>query len=151
MQVTRRSALKLGAGAAALTLIGLPGFEALADQAEVDKLIAEFTGGKKPESGRIALTAPEIAENGNSVPVAIAVESPMTAESHVAAVMLLAAGNPRPGVATFHFSPASGQASATTRIRLARTQDVVAIARMNDGSVFIDTKNVKVTIGGCGG
>ena len=62
-----------------------------------------------------------------------------------------AAGNPLPGVATFHFSPMSGSASATTRIRLAKTQDVIAIAKMSDGSVFMDKKTVKVTIGGCGG
>ena len=60
-------------------------------------------------------------------------------------------GNPEPGIATFNFSPMSGEAAATTRIRLAKTQNVVAVAKMNDGSFFMDKKLVKVTIGGCGG
>ncbi|MCB1460677.1 MAG: thiosulfate oxidation carrier protein SoxY, partial [Nitratireductor sp.] len=78
-------------------------------------------------------------------------DSPMTAESYVESVVLYADGNPSPAVATFHFTPMSGEASATTRMRLAKTQNVVAVAKMNDGSVFMDTKQVKVTIGGCGG
>jgi sulfur-oxidizing protein SoxY len=64
---------------------------------------------------------------------------------------VLAQGNPNAGVATFHFTPMSGRAEATTRIRLARTQNVTAVAKMSDGSYFTDTKEVKVTIGGCGG
>jgi sulfur-oxidizing protein SoxY len=66
-------------------------------------------------------------------------------------VTLLADGNPNPAVATFHFTPLSGTATATTRIRLAKTQNVVAVAKMSNGAVFSDTKLVKVTIGGCGG
>ena len=111
----------------------------------------EFTGGKTPQTGRITLNAPEIAENGNTVPISVAVDSEMSEGSYVESVTLLADGNPNPGVATFHFSPMSGEATATTRMRLAKTQNVVAIAKMNDGSVFMDKKLVKVTIGGCGG
>jgi sulfur-oxidizing protein SoxY len=66
-------------------------------------------------------------------------------------VLIVADGNPRGGVATFHFTPASGVAEASTRIRLAETQNVTAIAKMNDGTLFMDTRAVKVTIGGCGG
>ena len=97
------------------------------------------------------MTAPEIAENGNSVPVTVEVDSPMTDGDYVASVTILADGNPNPEVATFHFTPLSGTAAATTRIRLAKTQNVVAIAKMSDGSTFSDRKEVKVTIGGCGG
>jgi sulfur-oxidizing protein SoxY len=75
----------------------------------------------------------------------------MTAASHVTDVLIVAEGNPRGGLATFHFSPRSGVAEAATRIRLAETQNVIAIAKMNDGSLFMDTRQVKVTIGGCGG
>ena len=75
----------------------------------------------------------------------------MTDDNYVQSVLILADGNPEPGVATFNFSPLSGEASATTRIRLAKTQNVVAVAKMSDGSVFMDKKLVKVTIGGCGG
>ena len=75
----------------------------------------------------------------------------MTEQSYVTDVLIVADGNPQPGVATFHFSPASGVAEANTRIRLADTQNIVAVAKMNDGSFFTASKQVKVTIGGCGG
>jgi sulfur-oxidizing protein SoxY len=94
---------------------------------------------------------PEIAENGNTVPMTVSVESPMTAQSHVTEVLVLADGNPRSGVVRFHFSPASGVAEANTRIRLVGTQNIIAVAKMNDGSFYGPTKEVKVTIGGCGG
>ncbi|MCB1471510.1 MAG: thiosulfate oxidation carrier protein SoxY [Rhodobiaceae bacterium] len=147
--VTRRTALALGAAAFAAGFAGLKATPALS--AEIDDIIKEFTGGKEPEMGRVAIDAPEIAENGNTVPVGINVDSPMTADDHVASVLILAAGNPRPGVATFHFSPLSGAATAQTRMRLAKTQDIVAIAKMSNGSLFMDKRTVKVTIGGCGG
>jgi len=151
MEVTRRQALALSRGAAALVVLG-PGLRtALADEAAADKMLMDFTGGKTPEAGKIDLKAPEIAENGNTVPVSVAVDSEMSEASYVQSVMLLAEGNPNPGVITFHFSPVSGEASATTRMRLAKTQNVIAVAKMNDGSVFMDKKLVKVTIGGCGG
>ena len=85
------------------------------------------------------------------MPISVSVDSPMTDDSYVESVMILAEGNPNPDVATFHFTPASGVARASTRMRLAKTQNVIAVAKMNDGSVFTDTRNVKVTIGGCGG
>ena len=101
--------------------------------------------------GKVKLDLPEIAENGNTVPMNVAVESPMTEQSHVTDLMIVADRNPRAGVVTFRFSPTSGVAEANTRIRLAETQNVIALAKMNDGSVFMDSKLVKVTIGGCGG
>jgi sulfur-oxidizing protein SoxY len=129
-----------------------PGLNAArADAAATDKSLMEFSGGKAPATGRITLNAPEIAENGNTVPISVTVESDMTDASYVESVVVLAEGNPNPSVATFHFTPMSGEASATTRMRLAGTQNVIAIAKMNDGSVFMDKKLVKVTIGGCGG
>lgn len=125
--------------------------DGIADTTTVEDAIAQFTGSVTPGDGTVKLTAPEIAENGNTVPVSVSVDSPMTAENHVTEVLVLASGNPLPGVARFRFSPSSGQASASTRIRLAKTQDLIAIARMNDGSLYMDRTNVKVTIGGCGG
>ncbi|WP_026379255.1 thiosulfate oxidation carrier protein SoxY [Afifella pfennigii] len=151
MNLTRREALRLSAGAAILAFAASRAGPALAGPAETEKAMAEFTGGASPATGRITLTAPEIAENGNTVPVSVFVESPMTDEDHVTEVTILAEGNPNPGVATFHFTPMSGDATATTRMRLAKTQNVIAIAKMSDGSVFMDKKEVKVTIGGCGG
>lgn len=150
MHLTRRRAMSIGACVAALAALGLrinPAFAAN-DSAEA---LNKFTGGKTPAQGRVKLDLPEIAENGNTVPISIAVESPMSQQSYVSDVLVLTDGNPRAGVATFHFSPASGVAEATTRIRLAGTQNVIAVAKMNDGSFFMATKQVKVTIGGCGG
>jgi len=151
MQLTRRAVLALSAGAAVLAATSLRSGPVHATPEEAEKRLMDFTGGKTPESGKITLTAPEIAENGNTVPVAVAVDSPMTADNHVVAVMLLAEANPNPNVITFNFTPMSGIASAATRMRLAKTQNVIAVAKMNDGSVFVDKKLVKVTIGGCGG
>ncbi|MEJ8573041.1 thiosulfate oxidation carrier protein SoxY [Microbaculum marinum] len=151
MSLTRRETLVLGGGALALATVGLQPMPALAAAADAQALIMEFTGGKEPQSGRITLTAPEIAENGNTVPVSVSVESPMTDDDYVEAVMLVAEENPNPDVATFRFTPMSGSAEAATRMRLAKTQNVMAVARMKDGSVFMDKHEVKVTIGGCGG
>jgi sulfur-oxidizing protein SoxY len=149
MRADRRQALMLVPGAMALAALG--GRAAFAAAAEMEAAIAAFTGGATPAAGRITLTAPEIAENGNSVPLGVSVDSAMTDADHVAAVLLLAPGNPITVVATFNFTPLSGKAEATTRIRLARTQNVVAVARMSDGTCFVDQREVRVTIGGCAG
>jgi sulfur-oxidizing protein SoxY len=150
--LNRRQALLGGAGFAALAGAGitLP-IPARAAENGYEDEIAAFTGGAEPEMGRVALDVPEIAENGNTVPMAVMVESPMTSDDYVEALLVLASGNPNAGVATFHFSPLSGRAEANTRIRLMETQDVVAVARMSDGSYYMDRKEVRVTIGGCGG
>lgn len=138
MEFSRRDTLALGLGAAALTVLPFR-LNAAADDA-----IAAFTGGADVAEGGVTLTAPEIAENGNTVPVSVSAEG-------ATAIMLLAAGNPTPGVATFNFGELAGAHSASTRIRLAGTQDVVAIAKMADGSFAKASSTVKVTIGGCGG
>jgi sulfur-oxidizing protein SoxY len=151
MRLTRRRFFALSTGTAVLAFGGLKPIPSFASVDETQKMLSSFAGGKQPQTGRIVLTAPEIAENGNTVPVTIAVESPMSDDDYVESVMILAEGNPNPGVATFHFTPMSGSATATTRIRLAQTQNVVAVARMKDGTVYSDRKEVKVTIGGCGG
>jgi sulfur-oxidizing protein SoxY len=151
MQLTRRNVLGLTAGAAAFAVVGTRISPALASVEDTDKLIMEFAGGATPAEGKITLTAPEIAENGNTVPVSVSVESAMEGDDLVDSVIIFADGNPNPAVATFHFTELSGEALATTRIRLAKTQNVIAVAKMKDGSVFMDKKQVKVTIGGCGG
>jgi sulfur-oxidizing protein SoxY len=144
----RRQALAIGAGALGAAVLGAPDAYAKND---ADEAIKKFTGGKTPAQGKVKLDLPEIAENGNTVPMTVSVESPMTEASHVTDVLVIANENPRSGVVTFHFSPASGVAEANTRIRLAATQDVIAVAKMNDGSFYMASKQVKVTIGGCGG
>lgn len=140
MELTRRKVLAIGSGTFAFAnLAGLPAFASLADEA-----IAALTGGADLGEGAITLTAPEIAENGNTVP--IGVDAPGAVE-----ITLYADGNPVPNVATFKFGPLSASRSASTRIRLATTQNVVAVAKMEDGSFQMAKANVKVTIGGCGG
>ncbi|MGH1354825.1 MAG: thiosulfate oxidation carrier protein SoxY [Thalassovita sp.] len=138
MEFSRRDTLALGLGAAALTVLPIQVNAAAEDD------IAAFTGGADIAEGGVSLTAPEIAENGNTVPVSVEAEG-------ATAILLLAAGNPTPGVATFNFGELSGSQAASTRIRLAGTQDVVAIAKMADGSFAKASSTVKVTIGGCGG
>jgi sulfur-oxidizing protein SoxY len=149
VNLDRRQVLitSLGAAAAAY-VIGAGPAQAANDSAD---LLNKFTGGKTPAEGKVKIDMPEIAENGNTVPMTITVDSPMTEQSYVKDVLVVADGNPRGGVVTFHFSPASGVAEANTRIRLARSQKIIAVARMNDGSLFTASKDVKVTIGGCGG
>ena len=139
MKLSRRDALWAGFGGIASATLANPLFAAT-----VEELTAGFTGGTAAGAGGITLTAPEIAENGNTVPVSV--EAP-----GAVAIMLLAAGNPEPAVATFTFGPAAGRQMAATRIRLAKTQDVIALAKMADGSIVQAAATVKVTIGGCGG
>src|SRR5689334_12037191 len=145
---SRREVLALGAGALALAGAGMP---AAATPPEAAAEIAKFTGGKTAEKGKISIDLPEIAENGNTVPLTIAVESPMTADDHVTDIIVVAEGNPRPGLATFHLTPLSGRAEAATRIRLAATQNIVVVAKTSKGQFYTQQKPVKVTIGGCGG
>ena len=147
--LTRRQALSIAAGTIGAAALGVATPASAANDSA--DLIKKFTGGKEPVAGKVKLDLPEIAENGNTVPLSVAVESPMTEQSFVQQILVVADGNPNGGIATFNFTPQSGAAEATTRIRLATTQNVIAIARMNDGSFSMDTKQIKVTIGGCGG
>lgn len=149
MHFTRRNLMGLAAGGLAVAF--LPTMPALAFTGATAEAIAKFTGGKQTVSGKIDLQAPEIAENGNSVPVAFTVDSKMEGDDIVDSVLILADGNPLPVIATFHFSELSGEASATTRIRLAKTQNVIAVVKMKNGTFYSESKEVKVTIGGCGG
>ncbi len=150
LTVNRRQALTIGASALGATGLGWSTLPALAETNGFEKLIAQFAGGRTPVEGRVKLDLPKIADDGNSVPMTITVDSPMTEESHVTDVLVVAEGNPLAHVATFHFSPASGVAEVSTRIRLAKTENVIAVAKMSDGSVYMAKKEVTVTVGGCG-
>ncbi len=138
MELSRRETLVLGLGAAFLTIMPLRA------NAAAEDAIAAFTGGADVADGGVTLTAPEIAENGNTVPIEVSAPG-------AAAILIVAAGNPEPGVATFNFGPLAAEQAASTRIRLAGTQDVIAVAKMADGSFAKASATVKVTIGGCGG
>ncbi len=147
--LTRRDTLALGTGVIAALI--LKPVRAFAEAKDAQAVIDKFAGGKAITEGKVTLSMPEIAENGNTVPLSIAVESPMTVKEYVKRIIIVSEGNPRPEVATFHFSPKSGVAEASTRMRLAKTQNVVAVAEMSNGSFHMTKRQVKVTIGGCGG
>lgn len=131
-----------------LTLTALPwSGAARAMPAEMTQILA----GRTPREGGIKLDLPSIAENGLVVPLNIEAESPMTEADHVKTLHVFAEGNPNPLVASFHFTPMSGRAAVSARMRLATTQTVVAIAETSAGELRSASAEVKVTIGGCGG
>ena len=136
MVPTRRDVLKLGAAAAAL----LPAAAAASNG--VSEAIAQFTGGAAPVDGGVRLEVPEIADNGGAVPVRVAAEGARR-------IALFAEANPYPGVAVFAFGGLVTPA-ATIRIRLARSQKVIAVAEMADGGFRSISRTVRVTVGGCG-
>ena len=151
-KIRRRDLLAMaGTGMVAVASIGLLAGEANADPASTAKAIKDMIGGKSPKSGRVTLELPQIAENGNTVPIAVEVQSPMTEKDYVKAVHVYGDKNPAPFVATFRFTPESGKARVSTRMRMIKSQNVIAVAEMSDGSVYMGKKAVKVTIGGCGG
>jgi sulfur-oxidizing protein SoxY len=155
--LTRRATLALSA--AHVAVLALPSGAAAESQPGPGprttngsaRLIGSFTAGRAPITAKVTLELPEIAENGNTVPLVVRVDSPMTAASHVTDLLIVADGNPSGRVALLHFTPLSGVAEAALRIRLAMTQTVTAIAKTNTGELFAASQLVKVTIGGCGG
>lgn len=112
-------------------------------------LIQEVSGSEIPKAGRVKLTLPAIAESGNSVPLKIQVESPMTADDYVKGVHIFSEKNPRPVIARFYLNPHSGKAEISTRVRLGGSQQVVALAVMNDGSCWFGTAEVIVIAAAC--
>jgi sulfur-oxidizing protein SoxY len=135
---------------AAVAATALPSL-ALAKPEDVTAEIKKLYGDKPIAAGKIKLDLPTIAENGLVVPLNFEVESPMTDKDYVKSVHFFADGNPLPALANFHFTPLSPKAAAQIRIRLAQTQNIVAVAEMSDGKLYTAKKEVKVTIGGCGG
>ena len=116
-----------------------------------EQAVQAVLGSAKPTEVKMLLEMPEIAENGNTVPFTVSLDNPMTDKDYVKAIHVIATANPQPGVASFHFTPLSGKAAASSRARLARTQDVIAVAELSNGTFLMSKRSVKVTIGGCGG
>ena len=139
--------LALGGGAAAVTLPSL----ALATPAMVAEEVKKLFPGKTAVEGKVKLELPTIAENGLVVPLNFEVESPMTDADYVKSVHFFAEGNPNPLLASFRYTPMVPKAAGQIRIRLAQSQLIIAFAEMSDGKLFTAKKEVKVTIGGCGG
>jgi sulfur-oxidizing protein SoxY len=116
---------------------------------DVKPLIQELTRGAAIEEGGIEVKLPQIAENGNSVPMSVKVEHPMAPADFVGAVHIIAERNPRPLVASFHLTPQSGRAEISTRVRLAGTQKVTVLAAMSDGKFRMTQTDVLVTSAAC--
>jgi sulfur-oxidizing protein SoxY len=147
----RRAALARAGGYGLAAIAGvLAAREAAATPESARDWLAALAKGNATE-GKVSIKAPEIAENGNAVPVTVGVDSDMTEQSYVKALHIAADGNPNPGVASYGFTPLAGKVEVQLRVRLAQTQKLVAVAEMNDGSLFVASREVKVTIGGCGG
>ena len=147
-RVSRRLALNLIGGFASVSIIPSISF---ATEDKVLKRIDEITNGKGASEADIFLDLPEIAENGNQVKLNFEIDSVMTKDDYIKQVYILADGNPSPNVAKFSFSPDMGSCSATTRMRLSKTQNVYLIAQNNKDQFVMTKSKVKVTIGGCGG
>ena len=145
LQIDRRAVL-VGA-AAGLLVLTLPR-RALA-RPSLDEAVRAFTGGVEPSAGRVDLDIPPLLENGNAVGVTIRVESPMTAEDHVRRIALFNEKNPQADIAVFHLGPRCGTPRVSTRIRLATSQAVVAVAEMTDGSFWSSRESVIVTLAAC--
>ena len=147
-----RAASAVGAASAAggvAMVTVLPSSEARATPAAMQALIRRTVGQGQLRKGRVTLDIPPIVENGNSVSLDVAVDSPMTLANHVKTIHVFNEKNPLPNVITVHLGPRAGRAKVATRIRLADTQKVIAIAEMNDGTFWSDEVEVIVTIAAC--
>lgn len=140
MKLSRRNFLATCSRSVGLLALGIP----LSSFANISDAINKFTDGAEIVDGEIALTAPAIAENGNSVPVEFSAPGAQS-------VIIFAEGNPEPVVAKFSFGKLNPSRSASTRVRLHQSQKVIVVAKMEDGSFQKAESSVKVTIGGCGG
>ena len=153
--VIDRRELLLGAAASAVVSTFLATTLAAAQDNRAAEAWTEafrkVVGDAKPVEGKVSLELPSLAENGNTVPFSVAVESPMTELDYVKTIHVFATANPVPTIATFRLTPQSGLATVSSRMRLAQTQDVVALAELSSGRFVMTRKTVKVTIGGCGG
>ncbi|MES2151931.1 MAG: SoxY-related AACIE arm protein [Pseudomonadota bacterium] len=142
MHITRRS---LMAGAALAVLVR----PAQASADSMAAAIRAFTGGVLPTPGRVAFDIAPLVDNGNTVPVTVSVASPMTPTDHVNAIAIFNERNPETEVVQFTLTPRCGRAQVATRIRLATSQKVTAVARMSDGSCWSHTAEVIVTLAAC--
>ena len=147
---TRREFLVLACGAFATTAQAQldPNRDALR-RAVFEDAVRKVTGGAPISSGRVKLDLPPLIDNGNSVPLSITVESPMTATDHVKAIHVFVEKNPQPYVVSVYLGPRAGRASITTRARVADTGKVIAIAQLSDGSFWSDSVAVVVTLSAC--
>jgi sulfur-oxidizing protein SoxY len=149
-KTTRRTFLHLAGGATlagAIPLVTLRPIEAT--PAVLASAIRNVVGGAPVHIGRVKLDIPPLVENGNTVPMTVSVESPMTADNHVKSIHVFNEKNPQPNIGNFYIGPSAGRAQISTRIRLADSQKVVAIAQLSDGSFWSGSVDVVVTLAAC--
>jgi sulfur-oxidizing protein SoxY len=146
---TRRRFLTAAAGlAGGIGLASLPQ-GARATAAAMDEAVRKAIGTVQVRKGRVKLDVPPLIDNGNSIPLSVVVESPMTQASHVKAIHVFAERNPLPNILSVQLTPRPGRARVATRVRLADTGTVLAIAQMSDGSFWSDSAHVVVTLSAC--
>jgi sulfur-oxidizing protein SoxY len=146
-QTSRRAVLRTGSALAACVVLAVRPVKATPD--DMKTAIHKVIGEAAVQTGKVHLDVPPLVENGNTVAVSVSVESPMTAASHVKAIHLFNEKNPQSDVASFYLAPRAGRAEVATRIRLADTQTVTAIAELSDGSCWQDSADVVVTLAAC--
>ena len=137
-----------GLGLIALGLLANP-LTAFAKKQEADEAIKKIVGGATIQEGKVTLTIPPLVENGNLVVLKVSVDSPMTANDYVKTIHVIAEGNPLPNIFTVYLTPRSGTANITTRVRLADSQKVWAIAQMSNGSFWQGSAETLVTLSAC--
>ena len=148
-RLTRRAALA-GATATGASLLTLQSITPVSASPEAMRAVVRTIVGDAPlRKGRVQLDLPPLVENGNTVPMTVMVESPMTARDHVKAIHVLNEKNPQPYVLTVHLNHRAGSPNFSTRIKLGDTQRVIAIAQMSDGSFWSGEQEVIVTIAAC--
>ena len=137
-----------GLGLIALGLLANP-LTAFAKKQEADEAIKKIVGGATIQEGKVTLTIPPLVENGNLVVLKVSVDSSMTANDYVKTIHVIAEGNPLPNIFTVYLTPRSGTANITTRVRLADSQKVWAIAQMSNGSFWQGSAETLVTLSAC--
>jgi sulfur-oxidizing protein SoxY len=150
MQTTRRQFLSIAGGvtvAGTIPIVTLRPLEAT--PAMLNTAIRNVVGEAQIRTGKVKLDIPPLVENGNTVPITVSVASPMTATDYVKSIHVFNEKNPQPNIGNFHLTPASGRAQVSTRIRLADTQKVVAIARLSDDTFWQVTTEIVVTLAAC--
>lgn len=145
----RRRFLTLSGAALATTALPVAAQQKFQPAQDITPLLAKLTGGKAPERSGVAIEMPQIAENGNSVPMRVRIDSPMTLQDHVTAIHIIAERNPRPLVGSFHLGPQSGRAEIATRVRLAGTQKVTVLAALSNDRFRLGQMEVLVTAAAC--
>jgi len=147
---TRRQFLGLAGGAAVLGAVPIVTLRPTeATPASLASAIRNVTGGAPVKTGKIKLDVPPLVENGNTVPMTVSVTSPMTADDYVKSIHVFNEKNPQPNIGNFHLGPRAGRAQVSTRIRLADSQKVVAIARLSDDTFSSTAVDIVVTLAPC--